>query len=254
MSSALVVPFSAAGGGRGALAFYAGPADAFTLDDARVATIAAAALSRAFRARALVFVQNPGSLMAIHSIAPASSRRVPHGPVDASSAFVTELAAVTTLEGLRDAVAGPLRPLLPSRDISVLRAAHGTWEAAVGPEDGPSGIHQCPLDAVAAEGTVGMLGVGAPAQPAQARPVRGVRDEDAGDVGAEPDRDRDLRRLCARDGLTGCYTRTHAMEPLEASLRRASRTGLQVSVLMIDLDGFKAINDRYGHVPGDAVL
>jgi hypothetical protein len=49
MASALVVPFSAAGGGRGALAFYAGAADAFTLDDARVATIAAAALSRAFR-------------------------------------------------------------------------------------------------------------------------------------------------------------------------------------------------------------
>jgi hypothetical protein len=49
MSSALVVPFSAAAGGRGALAFYAGPADAFTLDDARLATIAAAALSRAFR-------------------------------------------------------------------------------------------------------------------------------------------------------------------------------------------------------------
>ena len=48
MSSALVVPF-AAGGGRGAMAFYADAADAFTLDDARVATAAAAALSRAFR-------------------------------------------------------------------------------------------------------------------------------------------------------------------------------------------------------------
>jgi putative nucleotidyltransferase with HDIG domain len=49
MSSALVVPFAAAGGGRGAMAFYADAADAFTLDDARVATAAAAALSRAFR-------------------------------------------------------------------------------------------------------------------------------------------------------------------------------------------------------------
>jgi hypothetical protein len=48
LSSALVVPFSA-GGGRGSLAFYAEAADAFTLDDARVATVAAAALSRAFR-------------------------------------------------------------------------------------------------------------------------------------------------------------------------------------------------------------
>ena len=65
--------------------------------------------------------------MVIHSIALASSRRVPHGPVDALVSFVTELASVTTLEGLRDAVAGPLRPLLPSRDISVLRAAQGTW-------------------------------------------------------------------------------------------------------------------------------
>ena len=49
MSSALVVPFSAAGGGRGALALYGGAVDAFTLDDARVATVAATALSRAFR-------------------------------------------------------------------------------------------------------------------------------------------------------------------------------------------------------------
>ncbi len=40
MSSALVVPVSTAGG-RGALAFFGGPADAFTLDDARAATIAA---------------------------------------------------------------------------------------------------------------------------------------------------------------------------------------------------------------------
>jgi len=49
MSSALVVPFAAAGGGRGAIAFYADAADAFTLDDAKIATAAAAALSRAFR-------------------------------------------------------------------------------------------------------------------------------------------------------------------------------------------------------------
>jgi putative nucleotidyltransferase with HDIG domain len=49
MSSALVVPIAAAGGGRGAMAFYADAADAFTLDDARVATAAAAALSRAIR-------------------------------------------------------------------------------------------------------------------------------------------------------------------------------------------------------------
>jgi putative nucleotidyltransferase with HDIG domain len=49
LSSALVVPFTAAGGSRGALAFYAEATDAFTLDHAPVATAAAAALSRAYR-------------------------------------------------------------------------------------------------------------------------------------------------------------------------------------------------------------
>jgi diguanylate cyclase (GGDEF)-like protein len=99
-----------------------------------------------------------------------------------------------------------------------------------------------------------MLGVGAPAQPAQppgyaecATTMLAVSAQNL--IAIE-----NLRQACARDGLTGCYTRTHAMELLEATLRRASRTGLQVSVLMIDLDGFKTINDRYGHVPGDAVL
>ena len=193
--------------------------------------------------------------MAIHSIALASSRRVPHGPVDALVSFVTELASVTTLEGLRDAVAGPLRPLLPSRDISVLRAAHGTWEAAVGPEDGPERIHQYSWTPLAAEGkTVGMLGVGAPAQPAHAPGYAECATKMLAMSAQNLLAIENLRQAWARDGLTGCYTRTHAMELLEVSLRRASRTGVQLSVLMIDLDGFKAINDRYGHVPGDTVL
>jgi putative nucleotidyltransferase with HDIG domain len=49
LASALVVPFAAGADGRGALAFYAEAADAFTLDHARVAAAAAAALSRAYR-------------------------------------------------------------------------------------------------------------------------------------------------------------------------------------------------------------
>jgi hypothetical protein len=49
LASALVVPFSGAGGARGALALYSDLPDAFTLDHARVATDAAAHLSRALR-------------------------------------------------------------------------------------------------------------------------------------------------------------------------------------------------------------
>jgi putative nucleotidyltransferase with HDIG domain len=54
LASALVVPFTAAGGSRGALAFYAEAPDAFTLDHAQIATAAAAALARAYRTAATV--------------------------------------------------------------------------------------------------------------------------------------------------------------------------------------------------------
>src|SRR5262245_23231755 len=190
--------------------------------------------------------------MAIHSIAHASSRRVPAGPIDALVSFSAELASVTTLEGLREAIAGPLRSLLPSRDISVLRAAHGTWQAAIGPEDGPERIHQYSWTPLTAEGkTVGMLGVGAAAQPALAASYVECATTMLALTAQNLLAIENLRQASARDTLTGCFTRAHMLEMLEANLRRASRSGLQLSILMIDLDGFKAINDRFGHVPGD---
>jgi len=57
-----------------------------------------------------------------------------------------------------------------------------------------------------------------------------------------------------RDALTGCFNRRHSMEVMDAELRRARRTRGAFSVVMFDLDHFKAINDRFGHLCGDAVL
>jgi diguanylate cyclase (GGDEF)-like protein len=65
---------------------------------------------------------------------------------------------------------------------------------------------------------------------------------------------RDVRESGVRDGLTGCWTRTHAMEVLDAELRRARRSKLPVAIILFDLDHFKQINDRYGHLCGDTVL
>ena len=56
------------------------------------------------------------------------------------------------------------------------------------------------------------------------------------------------------DHVTGCFTRAHGMEWLKRELQRARRSGLPLSVLMFDVDFFKSINDRSGHLRGDAVL
>lgn len=57
-----------------------------------------------------------------------------------------------------------------------------------------------------------------------------------------------------RDALTGCCTRKHALDVIEAELRRARRSQLPVSLVMFDLDHFKHVNDTHGHLAGDAVL
>ena len=63
-----------------------------------------------------------------------------------------------------------------------------------------------------------------------------------------------LEREARTDPLTGCANRRHFLELAEHELARARRYTEDVSVLMIDLDHFKAVNDQYGHPVGDLVL
>jgi diguanylate cyclase (GGDEF)-like protein len=65
---------------------------------------------------------------------------------------------------------------------------------------------------------------------------------------------REVRENSVRDGLTGCFNRSHALEVLDGEIRRARRSKLPLSLIMFDLDNFKEINDRHGHLCGDAVL
>ena len=65
---------------------------------------------------------------------------------------------------------------------------------------------------------------------------------------------REVRENSVRDGLTGCYNRTHALEVIDTELRRARRSQSPIALIMFDLDRFKDVNDRYGHLCGDAVL
>ena len=63
-----------------------------------------------------------------------------------------------------------------------------------------------------------------------------------------------LSHQATRDGLTGAYNRRHFNQMLEEEWKRANRARQHLSLLMIDADHFKALNDRYGHPTGDAVL
>jgi diguanylate cyclase (GGDEF)-like protein len=66
--------------------------------------------------------------------------------------------------------------------------------------------------------------------------------------------EEDLRRQSIRDPLTDLYNRRHFNETLRKEVERSERYGHNLAFLMIDVDRFKEINDRYSHQIGDEVL
>jgi len=64
----------------------------------------------------------------------------------------------------------------------------------------------------------------------------------------------ELRSQTFSDGLTGIANRRHFDVAMEKEIRRAKRAGTPLSLLMIDIDSFKAYNDHYGHQQGDDSL
>ena len=63
-----------------------------------------------------------------------------------------------------------------------------------------------------------------------------------------------MQQQSITDGLTGIKTRRFFLEAVQSEWRRAARSGRQFSVVLIDLDKFKEVNDSMGHLEGDLVL
>ena len=63
-----------------------------------------------------------------------------------------------------------------------------------------------------------------------------------------------VQRLADTDGLTGVANRMRFDQVLHAEINRAQRSGEELGLLMIDIDHFKALNDRHGHQAGDELL
>lgn len=76
----------------------------------------------------------------------------------------------------------------------------------------------------------------------------------ATDVTKHKRMEKELRCLSVTDCLINCYNRRFFMQKLEEEIERAKRNGNKFSLIMLDIDRFKSINDRFGHNVGDLVL
>jgi diguanylate cyclase (GGDEF)-like protein len=67
-------------------------------------------------------------------------------------------------------------------------------------------------------------------------------------------KNRMLSEVSSRDALTGLYNRWFVLEKIDSEMNRALRHGSPMSLLMLDIDHFKRVNDTWGHGAGDQVL
>lgn len=74
------------------------------------------------------------------------------------------------------------------------------------------------------------------------------------DISQRKELEAELRRLATTDPLTGIANRRRFLDKAPREVTRSQRYGRNLSVLMLDVDHFKSINDRYGHAVGDQVL
>ncbi len=74
------------------------------------------------------------------------------------------------------------------------------------------------------------------------------------DIARQPYDTDDLRRLLTQDHLTGAANRARFQQLFEREYRMWSENGVPLSLIMLDIDHFKLVNDAYGHVTGDLVL
>jgi diguanylate cyclase (GGDEF)-like protein/PAS domain S-box-containing protein len=174
-----------------------------------------------------------------------AQRDTAHALVDAHGAIVTVNCAFATLTG-HDATTATGRPLSELLDEAPAEDTDGALDVARG--DGRTlsvGRRR--------DGTPFHCLSGArPFVDALGRVTHHV--VELRDVSAQVRAIERLRFLATHDGLTGLPARSLFLDRLQHEVARATRAGSSFAVLCLDVDRFKAVNDRLGHATGDAVL
>ena len=162
---------------------------------------------------------------------------------------------LTTEEAQRQAIAGP--PGGPeARSISLVYQ----YPAELVSNDGPTGlVHSGLAVPIPAEGgSIGFIAVFSRSRShSWGEPeVRELEElaMRAGPAIENAKRFREARQLADLDALTGLHNRRYFHETLAREVARAQRYGRRLALIVLDLDDFKAINDRIGHLSGDAVI
>ena len=182
---------------------------------------------------------------------------------DAFLAFVEQVMAATTSDALHLTVQAKFPPLIGGRRVWIVSELQKrNWPEGTEP---PGTTFDAQLTSEVQEWTTFPLRV-------QDKSVGLLGVESSGGLGA--DRQQAIQRitpLLARavstvgaietfreaglvDLLTGAASRREGLNRLNSEVKRAQRTGTSMAVLMVDLDHFKSVNDRYGHAIGDALL
>ena len=208
--------------------------------------------------------------------------------LDGLSRFGLALARAGDMEVVTDVVQQALPQFIGDRPFWVVVRAKGKWESIAGGLEESSGKVRAEVEQLAdqalkrferstgepegvewngrvfyplviGETTNGVLAVettgeGETREDTDWRRVLGSAVALVGIAGRNAQLARAVEENGVYDGLTGCFNRTHAMRLLQTELQRARRQQAPFALIMLDLDHFKAINDTYGHLCGDAVL